>query len=403
MDFGYNRGGAIMSVAWISKEEFDRVRKKVDGIKFSHGGIAHHTPTKLVLGTKEPSLQPTLIKIAGADSTSLAKSNSDYVCDGTNDEIQINSAISEVAIGGTIFLYDGTYYLGNSIVVNKPCSIHGDSKTGTIIYPMDTFTATPFKTAIYLTWYPEQTTGLNTIFRLYNLTITKTDTKSFDYCLMDYGRFSVVDIASVVGTYSAVINFGFLTSRCILLQDVTASNAVAGSGISFSNLPKQINISDCTASNNGQHGISFVYTQNRKLQAFVGNSTANDNGQTGIYGGVSPYLCIDVDYCTANNNGGHGIDMVRYAYLCTANDNAVHGIRATKAISCSASGNGNDIVTYYSSQNTYITSSIDDNPDAVVFSLPQSLTVVTSVDFVGMTTTTKTLTIGKDGRIQNIT
>lgn len=45
-----------------------------------------------------------------ASSTSLDKVNVDYVCDGTDDEVQIQSAIDAVtATGGTVFLMEGTY------------------------------------------------------------------------------------------------------------------------------------------------------------------------------------------------------------------------------------------------------------------------------------------------------
>jgi len=64
-----------------------------------------------------PKVPATLI-VAASDSKDTSRA--DYVCDGTNDEEEINQAISDLpASGGRVVLLEGTYNLGNSITINK--------------------------------------------------------------------------------------------------------------------------------------------------------------------------------------------------------------------------------------------------------------------------------------------
>jgi len=46
--------------------------------------------------------------------------NADFVCDGTDDQVEINDAIDNLsAIGGSIYLREGTYVLSDNIVISK--------------------------------------------------------------------------------------------------------------------------------------------------------------------------------------------------------------------------------------------------------------------------------------------
>jgi len=54
--------------------------------------------------------------VAASNSSSLAKKQADYVCDGTDDEAEINAAIDALSSsGGLVLLLEGTYYINNSI------------------------------------------------------------------------------------------------------------------------------------------------------------------------------------------------------------------------------------------------------------------------------------------------
>ncbi|RLC39843.1 MAG: hypothetical protein DRH33_01795, partial [Candidatus Nealsonbacteria bacterium] len=56
---------------------------------------------------------PTII-VAASDSTSTSRA--DYVCDGTDDQVEINNAINSLppGIGGTVLLLEGTYYISST-------------------------------------------------------------------------------------------------------------------------------------------------------------------------------------------------------------------------------------------------------------------------------------------------
>lgn len=52
-----------------------------------------------------------VVYIAASDSTISDKQFADYVCDGTNDEVEIQSAIDDLPYGGTVYFLDGNYYI----------------------------------------------------------------------------------------------------------------------------------------------------------------------------------------------------------------------------------------------------------------------------------------------------
>ncbi|MEN6514449.1 MAG: hypothetical protein ABFC82_10965, partial [Methanoculleus sp.] len=54
--------------------------------------------------------------VAASDSTSTAKAQADYVCDGSNDQAEIQNAINALpAGGGTVQLTEGTFNCAGSI------------------------------------------------------------------------------------------------------------------------------------------------------------------------------------------------------------------------------------------------------------------------------------------------
>lgn len=58
--------------------------------------------------------------IAASDSSTLAKEQADYVCDGTDDQVQINAAIDELGDkGGKIQLTTGVFMISSPIIIEK--------------------------------------------------------------------------------------------------------------------------------------------------------------------------------------------------------------------------------------------------------------------------------------------
>lgn len=54
-----------------------------------------------------------------ASSGSKYPNSADYVCDGTDDQVEIQQAIDSLTNGGTVFLLDGTFNITSSIKVNN--------------------------------------------------------------------------------------------------------------------------------------------------------------------------------------------------------------------------------------------------------------------------------------------
>ena len=77
------------------------------------------------LGTWSPTLAasvttPTLV-VAAHDSSH--PEGADYVCDGVNDEVQINTAIAKLPAGGVVQLLDGTFTIGANAYVRLTSNV----------------------------------------------------------------------------------------------------------------------------------------------------------------------------------------------------------------------------------------------------------------------------------------
>ncbi len=59
------------------------------------------------------------VVVAASDSSAKSKAQADYICDGTNDEVEIQAAITAGA-GGKITLLEGNYIKGNILGISVP-------------------------------------------------------------------------------------------------------------------------------------------------------------------------------------------------------------------------------------------------------------------------------------------
>ncbi len=82
--------------------------------------------------------------IAANSALEHVKARADYVCDGADDQIQIQQAVDAMSsIGGTIYLTEGEYYISETITVDKPVFFRGAGVNWhhqgglTRIYPVD--------------------------------------------------------------------------------------------------------------------------------------------------------------------------------------------------------------------------------------------------------------------------
>lgn len=59
------------------------------------------------------------VVIAASNTPANCKNSADYVCDGTDDQAEINTAIQTLTNGGKIVLLGGTYNISSAILLNK--------------------------------------------------------------------------------------------------------------------------------------------------------------------------------------------------------------------------------------------------------------------------------------------
>lgn len=80
--------------------------------------------------------------VAANDSSALAKQQADYVCDETDDQIEIQAAI-DAANGGNVVCVSGTYAISGDLTIDD-CKLIGN---GAFSYPLATSSGTVFEVA----------------------------------------------------------------------------------------------------------------------------------------------------------------------------------------------------------------------------------------------------------------
>ena len=76
--------------------------------------------------------------VAANDSSTLSKQQADYVCDGTDDQVEIQAALDALPVnGGTVVLSSGQFYIAATIEITAKDSIIGQGINATNIYLAD--------------------------------------------------------------------------------------------------------------------------------------------------------------------------------------------------------------------------------------------------------------------------
>jgi len=117
-----------------------------DGWRFSNfrtdaGGLDVATATNyridnVTIGTTfyPASTKTATFVVAASDSTTQSKAQADYVCDGTDDQVEIQAAIDALpAGGGKIFLTEGVFIKGNVAGITVPSNVTIQMAEGTKI------------------------------------------------------------------------------------------------------------------------------------------------------------------------------------------------------------------------------------------------------------------------------
>jgi parallel beta-helix repeat protein len=350
------------------------------------GGLEHDFDERAMLRfVRAADLEP--LRVAAADSSAPDKAAADYVCDGTDDQEEINAALAAISSGGMVYLYNGNYSTSDIIKIVSSCTIEGASTAGTIISPSKAVSvainsSTVHVEAISFLKFTITKNGANSFstgmqifgcksFSVGQCTVTYCSTFGI-YCGTGHGSPSV-SIKQCTVSYNGDNIYVYSDGMCTI-ANTTASNSTTGGGITIGSTQRTpVLLSKCTASSNTSHGIISAAGSEFHGSAFA--CVASSNGTFGMHVAIA-------HECTASSNTSYGI-ATDAAYGCTAASNGTQDLQAKYAVGCTAT---NRLVA--------------DDADLPAYS--GSFSVVTGVDFVNSTVTTATITVAANGRITNV-
>jgi len=79
------------------------------------------------------SASPATLTVAASDSTKLLKTQADYVCDGVDDQVEIQAALAALPDGGTVILSDGTFNCAGVITPAAGTTLKGQGPDATFL------------------------------------------------------------------------------------------------------------------------------------------------------------------------------------------------------------------------------------------------------------------------------
>jgi parallel beta-helix repeat protein len=203
--------------------------------------------------------------VVGTSTSGWTEKDCDYLCDGTNDQVEINNAIAALpATGGEVIILDGTYNITARINVNKNnVSIRGNGNA----------------TVLKRMWNSSFSEGI--------ITLT-----SVQGC-----RIENLQIDGNKTTYTSNYNYA------IRLHSSNNNNTVTGNtcnnnyhGIHLSSSSN--NTVTNNTCNNNEHGIRLDSSSNNTV---TGNTCNNNNN--GIFLDSSSNNTVTSNTCNNNNNG----------------------------------------------------------------------------------------------------
>jgi hypothetical protein len=234
----------------------------------TEGQVYYRTDTKqlyVYANSKWQADRSTATLIVAA-SNSQNKEKADYVATGTNDETQINAAISALpSTGGSVVLLDGTYNIGSAITMNKAyVTLTGQGNSTILKRVFDSSTTTDGVI---------KGTGAST-----TLSSLKIDGNKATYT-------------------NANDNAIYYTNTSSLTTDVTIINP-AGNGIAYTDVQADVRVQNSYITGATGNGINNT---DHSLNPIFSNNVVYGNGGTGIAGGYRATISGNSVY--SNNNG----------------------------------------------------------------------------------------------------
>ena len=242
--------------------------------------------------TQTYTLSTATYVVAANDSSEANKARADYVCDGTDDQVEIQAAIDALpASGGKVALSEGTFFVRDEVHITKNSVTLEGQGHSTILQLPKRFSAD----------------------ELYMLNINASDVSILNLCL-DGNR----DAVKGAHTGMHVENCTRLTIDHVWIQNLTGDGLLGASRELHLTNSFFYNISDDAADVN-----AFKYS-------VIANNTFKDIGDNGIDTDGAIHSSITGN--TFNTIGGAAIELEQetnpgYTEYCTASSNTMKECR----------------------------------------------------------------------------
>jgi hypothetical protein len=240
--------------------------------------ISNPTPTSTSKLNPPITSTPTVIAYNSANQE-IAR----YTCDGTDDQVEIQAAIT-AAKGGEIVLSAGTFHIGSIISTFTAGTTLSGAGSSTILQTMS---------ANGIIYIGKSITDVT----LRDLVLDGNSTGTGNGIQFTAPRTTLINIESKNwGKYGILANDSCTGSK--IIGCVTHNNY---GGIALENHPDNILVQNCTSYGNSMHGIGIGHGTNNTID----HCTSYSNKYNGILiGSGSTYNTISNNHCYANGRTG---------------------------------------------------------------------------------------------------
>jgi len=275
------------------------------------------------------------VHVAASDSTAELKSQADYICDGYNDQVEIQAAINALpASGGEVVLAEGKFSLGSSVTLKSNTVLRGAGEEKTIL----TFSSgrVDISGVQYVTVGDFKLLGTGAVFIKNAKHITAERIYAYDISNVQWGAFQVradsyvtEDIKLIDCTADYIARHGFVNDgtngglikdmqfirckalSCGLHNRITAEwgTWVTGFDITETVDIENVLLDSCVADNNWESGFHIEYFPKKTNVTFI-NCLSTNNGRVKQYSndekiwmaGYTVSGDVTLINCTAENN-----------------------------------------------------------------------------------------------------
>jgi hypothetical protein len=261
----YVTAGRIMDLGQRSGTSFVLSNQNFNTLKDNSTMLSQH----LTAENPHSNMRTCDIFIAASDAPDAQMAGADYVCDGTADDVIINTALATLSAGGVVQFSTGTFYIADSIDVHSHTKLMGMGR--------------------FLTTFTAQLNG-NVSAGLIDLGSSHTDISIEKICFINnltYAFTATVNGTSIsdltirdcyITTTQIAVNISTFSNGLIENCDIRTTGANCIKLYAVSNT-KIINNTNLQAGTNG-YAISFIATNNYAYISII------VTGNT-LYGSVS--------------------------------------------------------------------------------------------------------------------